>query len=228
MANGMHPRSRPTGLGRRQTRPSIKSPCVADQYHAPDERIAEFHFPRTGKGGLISLREIYNPKRGTYDSAVVEVYRQDEGVHVQTGNAKDWNDPAKTPAAPVSRPDLLRRALPLLVKLGDFIGNGPIDPNRPASLGERCDLVGDIHDALEQPRKLWAAYTSTPKHGVNGISLHRTYRDALLSVLSYAEAGGNDYTPNDDPLSDEDLYEHVSNAMEQEGDDWYVAEVEIP
>lgn len=44
--------------------------------------------------------------------------------------------------------DLLRRALPLLVRLGDFVGNGAIDPRRENSLGERCDLIGDIKKEL--------------------------------------------------------------------------------
>ena len=48
--------------------------------------------------------------------------------------------------------DLLRRTLPLLVRLGDFIGNGPIDPARPASLGVRCDLIGDIKQALSEEK----------------------------------------------------------------------------
>jgi hypothetical protein len=43
---------------------------------------------------------------------------------------------------------LLTRVLPLLERLGDFIGNGEIDPSRTASLGERCDLIGDIKDYL--------------------------------------------------------------------------------
>jgi hypothetical protein len=43
---------------------------------------------------------------------------------------------------------MLRRALPLLERLGDFIGNGEIDPQRPGSLGERCDLIGDIKSHL--------------------------------------------------------------------------------
>lgn len=41
---------------------------------------------------------------------------------------------------------LLERALPMLVRLGDFIGNGEIDPKRDGSLGERCDLIGDIKE----------------------------------------------------------------------------------
>lgn len=66
----------------RTTRPSLKSPCVADRYHGTHERIAEFHFPNAQKGGLIALREIYNPKHGTYDSCEVAIYRQDVGVNV--------------------------------------------------------------------------------------------------------------------------------------------------
>lgn len=46
---------------------------------------------------------------------------------------------------------LLVRTLPLLVQLGDHIGNGPIDPDRMDSHGQRCDLIGDIRDALEGP-----------------------------------------------------------------------------
>lgn len=45
---------------------------------------------------------------------------------------------------------LLKRTLPLLVRLGDFIGNGEVDPDRPDSLGERCDLIGDIRQLLEE------------------------------------------------------------------------------
>lgn len=42
----------------------------------------------------------------------------------------------------------LERALPMLVRLGDFIGNGEIDQKREGSLGERCDLIGDIKEHL--------------------------------------------------------------------------------
>ncbi len=44
---------------------------------------------------------------------------------------------------------LLRRALPMLIKFGDFIGNGAVDPNRPGSQGGRCDLILDIKNALK-------------------------------------------------------------------------------
>lgn len=39
---------------------------------------------------------------------------------------------------------LLERTLPMLERLGDFIGNGPEDPDRPGSHGQRCDLILDI------------------------------------------------------------------------------------
>lgn len=44
---------------------------------------------------------------------------------------------------------LLARALPMLIQLGDFIANGPIDESRPGSLGGRCDLIGDIREYLK-------------------------------------------------------------------------------
>jgi hypothetical protein len=40
----------------------------------------------------------------------------------------------------------------MLDRLGDFIGNGQIDPTRPGSLGVRCDLIGDIKDLLDSLR----------------------------------------------------------------------------
>ena len=43
---------------------------------------------------------------------------------------------------------IVERMLPLLVKLGDFIGNGEIDPQRADSLGERCDVISDARDLL--------------------------------------------------------------------------------
>jgi hypothetical protein len=46
---------------------------------------------------------------------------------------------------------LLRRALPLLVALGDYIGNGPVIGLRGNSLGMRCDLIADIEAAILEP-----------------------------------------------------------------------------
>lgn len=39
-------------------------------------------------------------------------------------------------------------ALPLLVQLGNYIGNGDVDPKNPDSLGERCDVIAAIRNAL--------------------------------------------------------------------------------
>ena len=36
----------------------------------------------------------------------------------------------------------------MLEQLGDFIGNGELDPKNPDSLGERCDLILNIKKAL--------------------------------------------------------------------------------
>lgn len=53
---------------RGKRRPSIKTPCVADRYHAPGERIAEFSTP-SGAGGLIRIQELDG------GAVVLEVYR---------------------------------------------------------------------------------------------------------------------------------------------------------
>lgn len=42
----------------------------------------------------------------------------------------------------------LRRALPLLMLLGDYIGNGPVDVTNPRSLGVRVDVIAEINDVL--------------------------------------------------------------------------------
>lgn len=39
-------------------------------------------------------------------------------------------------------------AIPLLVRLGNFIGNGDVDPSRPGSLGLRCDTIYDARTLL--------------------------------------------------------------------------------
>jgi hypothetical protein len=61
-----------------------------------------------------------------------------------------WVFPDAPPPAEGDAPrQLLQRTLPLLVRLGNYIGNGTIDAARAGSLGERCDLIGDIHEYLE-------------------------------------------------------------------------------
>ena len=57
---------------------------------------------------------------------------------------------AKTVAALVAA---LEDALPMLVCLGDFIGNGEVNADRPGSLGARCDLIGDIKSLLDAVKK---------------------------------------------------------------------------
>lgn len=54
-------------------RPSIKSPCVADISHGPDERIAEITFP-DGTGALLSVRINNDGKK------VIELYRADPDI----------------------------------------------------------------------------------------------------------------------------------------------------
>lgn len=48
--------------------------------------------------------------------------------------------------------EALERTLPMLTRLGDFIGNGAIDATRPDSLGMRCDLILDIRAAIAQAK----------------------------------------------------------------------------
>ena len=52
--------------------------------------------------------------------------------------------------------EMLARAIPLLIRLGDFIGNGELS-QRPNSLGERCDLIGDIRRALAAQTRVFRA-----------------------------------------------------------------------
>lgn len=61
-------------------RPSIKSPCVADCYHAPNERIAEFS-TANGEGGLISIRQLDN------GITLVELYNVSKGVLIRIPRA---------------------------------------------------------------------------------------------------------------------------------------------
>lgn len=80
--------------------------------------------------------------------------------------------------------DLLRRALPMLIRLGDFIGNGDIDPNRADSIGARCDLIGDIKAKLgEVPERhcLWCKKDLTDIMGVY-VFVDGKPVDALLCV----------------------------------------------
>lgn len=61
-------------MAKRKPRVTVK--CVANARAADNERIVEFSDPRTGKGGLLSLRLMDD---GTL---YVEAYRLDEGVVV--------------------------------------------------------------------------------------------------------------------------------------------------
>lgn len=59
-------------------RPQIITRCVADNYHAPDERIAEIVMP-DGRGCLISVRN---------DGSIV-LYRSDRPFATTTHKAPD-------------------------------------------------------------------------------------------------------------------------------------------
>lgn len=61
-------------------RPTVKTKCVADSYHGPNERIVEFSALSAinGRliGGLLSFRVVD-------DQLVIDVYRTDAGVVVR-------------------------------------------------------------------------------------------------------------------------------------------------
>jgi hypothetical protein len=69
------------------------------------------------------------------------------------------------------------------------------------------------------PLKLWASYVSNTAHGVNGITLHSSYRAALETVADF-------YDVEDLDKSDEQVYQEIEEAAGSE--DWYIGEVELP
>jgi hypothetical protein len=105
--------------------------------------------------------------------------------------ALDALDAAYLDAPPISAVDPMTaalrdaaiRALPLLVRLGDFIGNGPVDPKNPASLGERCDVILALRRALEAL-------------GVDESEMTPTCAPApqLRAMVMYRDASGGDGT----------------------------------
>ncbi len=88
----------------------------------------------TAREGLVGLYAIDRAEPNKY---------QGPGV----GYAHSLAD-AKLAAAAPELYAALERCLPLLVQLGDFIGNGPINPNDPNSIGERCDAIDAARSAL--------------------------------------------------------------------------------
>ncbi len=64
-------------------RPTLKTRCVADTSHAPNERIVEFSFP-DGRGGLISFRDTWttNDRGETVHTRIVDLYRLDNGITI--------------------------------------------------------------------------------------------------------------------------------------------------
>lgn len=59
-------------------RPTVTTRCVADSFHAPNERMVEFSGP-AGNGGLISLAAMPD---GTLS---VHIYRYDTNVRITVG-----------------------------------------------------------------------------------------------------------------------------------------------
>ena len=85
--------------------------------------------------------------RAASGSVVCEVFSQPADAGKRYGYGVSDANAALIAAAPELYA-ALERCLPLLVQLGDFIGNGPVDPSSPASLGERCDAILQARAAL--------------------------------------------------------------------------------
>jgi len=81
----------------------------------------------------------------------------------------------------------------------------------------RCPDCGVL---LEDPNpKVWALFVSNTAHGVSGIELHLTKRDALESAAEFYDV---DITEWDDDAA----YQTIEESAGSES--WYLAEVEIP
>lgn len=63
-------------------RPTVLTRCVADQYHAPHQRIIEISDRETGLGCLISLTRFGDGLR-------IHVYRADSGVEISGSYARE-------------------------------------------------------------------------------------------------------------------------------------------
>lgn len=82
---------------------------------------------------------------------------------------------------------LLTRALPLLVQLGDYVDEElAADPQRPTSRGERCDLIGEIKDLLEQPTQPVYVLFHETNSGHSEVS--DGYVEAVYATEELAEA----------------------------------------
>ena len=78
-------------------------------------------------------------------------YPDDYSRIATTSDEGSGNNAQANAALIAAAPELyaaLERCIPLLEQLGDFIGNGPLDPNNPGSLGERCDAILQARNAL--------------------------------------------------------------------------------
>jgi hypothetical protein len=94
----------------------------------------------------------------------------------------------------------------------------------------------DLIDAViahpwEPAPKPFALYTSTARHGVNGISLHKTAREAYDALAAYLQIGHEDeaeFADDQIPEDFEDLIEWCEARAEDDRCDYYVTEVELP
>lgn len=132
------------------------NPARAEAEHAHVE-FYDRRYPHTEHGQYVSYYRV----RSLLDEPVRGGLNLHGGEPAWTIDADTWrlveawlrslplDDHQPTTTSLVDpRDGLLMRALPFLERLGDFIGNGPANPDRPNSLGARCDLMLDIRQTL--------------------------------------------------------------------------------
>jgi len=76
-----------------------------------------------------------------------------------------------------------------------------------------------------------ALYVSTAKHGVNGITLHRTTTEAYAALVEYLTIGHEDeadYADDAIPTELDELMEWCESRGDEQGTEWYCTEVAIP
>lgn len=137
------------------TRPSIKTPCVADRHHIGCERIAEFMTPN-GEGGLIAVRE------SVEGIALVEVYRTTSAVKVVAPRREHmvWSMTASTDdgvttevfpteygAKAAFRREVEKCWTAFQDRLTDF---GDEDAKMPEDAAEAYDMLCEIGDFSDQ------------------------------------------------------------------------------
>lgn len=79
--------------------------------------------------------------------------------------------------------------------------------------------------------KVLALYVSTPRYGVNGISLHATAEEAYAALVEFLRIGYEDdpkYADGAVPQDLDELIEWCEERGNEQGTEWYCTDVELP